>query len=150
MGKKSNVNPDHYKTAGRDPQGQSVLQEVQRRKYKEAQAQLSRDTAGPVAAPGKKKAAPKRRVKTPKARIPKPVTENMDQNLQGSDKRGKRSMAQKRAGSRHGLNPHPPPGPSPEPMGSARQPPRYSRYVRRTTVRSDRSRPRKDTAAKRT
>lgn len=109
MAKKSNVNPDHYKTAGRDPQGQAVLQEVERQKYKEAQARLSRGTASPVAAPRRKKAltasaAPKRLAEAAKARATEPVAKNMDHNLQSSDKRGKRSMAQKRGGSRHGLN----------------------------------------------
>jgi len=57
MGRKSNVDPDHYKTAGRDPQGQSVLQEVERQKLKEVQARLSRATAGPVPAPRRKRAS---------------------------------------------------------------------------------------------
>jgi hypothetical protein len=62
MGKKSNVNPDHYKTAGRDPQGQAVLQEVERRKFKEGQAKLPRATASraapkPTSASAKKRAA---------------------------------------------------------------------------------------------
>jgi hypothetical protein len=45
MARKSNVNPDHYKTAGRDPQGQAVLQEVERQKFKEAAAKTSRAKA---------------------------------------------------------------------------------------------------------
>jgi len=56
MGRKSNVNPDHYKTAGRDPQGQSILQEVERQRLKEGQARLSRATAGTVPVPRRKKA----------------------------------------------------------------------------------------------
>ncbi len=109
MASKSNVNPNHYKTAGRDPQGRAVLQEVERQKLKEGQARLSRGTASPVVAPRRKKApaapaAPKRLAEPAKARATQPVAKNMDENLQGSDKRGKSSMAQKRAGSRHGLN----------------------------------------------
>jgi hypothetical protein len=95
MSTKSNVNPNHYKTAGRDPQGRAVLQEVERQKLTEKQAQLRRVTAKPVAAPSRKEASV----------APQPqLAKNMDENLQASDKRGKRSMAQKRAGSRHELN----------------------------------------------
>ena len=56
MARKSNVNPDHYKTAGRDPQGQAVLQEVERQKLKEGKARLPRVTASPVSAPRRKRA----------------------------------------------------------------------------------------------
>ncbi|MDQ6785858.1 MAG: hypothetical protein M3033_03445 [Acidobacteriota bacterium] len=38
---KNNVNPDFYKTAGREPPGQDVNQEVQKQKYTEAQAKFS-------------------------------------------------------------------------------------------------------------
>ena len=101
MGKKSNVHPDHYKTAGREPQGQAVRQEVERQKFKASQARLSRATARPVTPPRTKTdlttpAVPKRLAESANARVAEPVAKNMDQNLQGSDKRGKRSMAQKR------------------------------------------------------
>jgi hypothetical protein len=33
MSKQSDVNPDHYKTAGRDPQGQTNLQHLAKREY---------------------------------------------------------------------------------------------------------------------
>jgi hypothetical protein len=33
MSKKSNVNPDHYKTAGRGRQGEDIIQEIQAQKY---------------------------------------------------------------------------------------------------------------------
>ena len=42
MSKKSNVHPDHYKTAGRDPQGQAVIQEIERQKFREQEAFLER------------------------------------------------------------------------------------------------------------
>jgi hypothetical protein len=42
MSKKSNVHPDHYKTAGRDPQGQAVLQAVERQKFREQEAFLEK------------------------------------------------------------------------------------------------------------
>lgn len=38
MAKKSNVNPDHYKTAGREPPGQGVVQKVQKKKYTQSRA----------------------------------------------------------------------------------------------------------------
>jgi hypothetical protein len=50
MSRKSNVNPDHYKTAGRDPQGQAVLQEMQRQKLAEELARLSRDSSSSASA----------------------------------------------------------------------------------------------------
>jgi hypothetical protein len=109
MGSKSNVNPDHYKTAGRDPQGRSVLQEVERQKFKEGQAQLSRSSKSAVPSPGRKNnpadpTVPKQLTKPAKDRAIKPVAKNIGENLQASDKTGKASMAQKKAGSRHGLN----------------------------------------------
>ena len=57
MARKSNVNPDHYKTAGRDPQGQAVLQELEHQKLTEGQARLSHATAGAAPAPRRKKAS---------------------------------------------------------------------------------------------
>ena len=33
MSNKSNVNPDHYKTAGRDRQGDEVQPELEKQKY---------------------------------------------------------------------------------------------------------------------
>ena len=38
MGKKSNVNPDHYKTAGRERQGEDIAQEQHRQEYAQAKA----------------------------------------------------------------------------------------------------------------
>lgn len=35
---KNNVNPDHYKTRGREPQGRDVVHEVERAQYAEATA----------------------------------------------------------------------------------------------------------------
>jgi hypothetical protein len=35
---KNNVNPDHYKTAGREPQGQAVVHDVLQQEYAEAKA----------------------------------------------------------------------------------------------------------------
>ncbi len=36
---KNNVNPDHYKTAGRERPGQDVVQTIQKQKYTEAKAE---------------------------------------------------------------------------------------------------------------
>ncbi len=41
MGTKSNVNPDHYKTAGRERPGQNVVQEIHKQKYTQAQTNKS-------------------------------------------------------------------------------------------------------------
>lgn len=40
---KSNVNPDHFKTAGRETQGKDVVHEVQRQQYGEAKAREKRN-----------------------------------------------------------------------------------------------------------
>jgi hypothetical protein len=37
MSKKNNVNPDHYKTAGRTRQGEEIVQSIHKRKLREAQ-----------------------------------------------------------------------------------------------------------------
>ncbi|MEO7653617.1 MAG: hypothetical protein ABIZ80_24425 [Bryobacteraceae bacterium] len=42
---KSNVNPDHYKTAGREPIGRDVIQEVQRQDFAESKAREKIDEA---------------------------------------------------------------------------------------------------------
>jgi hypothetical protein len=155
MGKKSNVNPDHYKTAGREPQGQAVLQELERQKFTEKKARLSRATARPAAAPTRKKApatreAPKRLAGPAKALATEPVTKNMDQNLQGSGKKGKRSMARKREGSRHGLNSTPATRPVPGAYGK-RKAASEILAVREEYDSKKRSQPvKKNTAPKRT
>jgi hypothetical protein len=76
MGRKSNVNPDHYKTAGRDPQGQSVLQEVERQKFKEGKAELSRAEEDSVVVPRRRKAE-----ETPGL---KPLTETEQDRVKGN------------------------------------------------------------------
>lgn len=38
MSEKNNVNPDYYKVAGRDRQGEDILQEVHKQQYTQAQA----------------------------------------------------------------------------------------------------------------
>lgn len=41
MSKYNNVKPDHFKTAGREPQGRDVVHEVQRQQFGEAKAKQS-------------------------------------------------------------------------------------------------------------
>lgn len=40
---KNIVNPDHFKTEGREPQGQGVAHEVQRQQFKEVKAREKRE-----------------------------------------------------------------------------------------------------------
>jgi hypothetical protein len=42
MSKKINVNPDHYKVAGRERQGENVVQIIQRQAYAQQQAHAER------------------------------------------------------------------------------------------------------------
>jgi hypothetical protein len=42
----NNVNPDHYKTAGREPQGQAVAHDIKRQEYGEIEAKEKRDQRG--------------------------------------------------------------------------------------------------------
>ena len=52
MAKKSNVNPDHYKTAGREPQGQDAVHKVQKQDFTEAKAQQKKRSAQKRKKPG--------------------------------------------------------------------------------------------------
>jgi hypothetical protein len=38
MSSKNNVNPDHYKTAGRQRQGENIIQEIYKRRYAQSKA----------------------------------------------------------------------------------------------------------------
>jgi hypothetical protein len=58
VSKKVNVNPDHYKTAGRERQGDDIVQEIHRQKFAQAKA----ETRQSKKAAGKTKA--KKSVKT--------------------------------------------------------------------------------------
>jgi hypothetical protein len=151
---KSNVNPNHYKVAGRERQGEDIAQARNKQKHAESlvrrRAEVgagfqipapARGTASPGVPPARaaKTAARKPRAASlhtppgqrrghnlvpgstgPHARFPKaargavlqPIgaapklnakqaTERANVNVQGADKRGKRSTAQKRASSRH-------------------------------------------------
>ena len=52
MSKNINVNPDHYKTRGREPQGQEVLHDLQRQKLTREQAELEDQSVLPPPIPG--------------------------------------------------------------------------------------------------
>ena len=52
MSKNNNVNPDHYKTRGREPQGQDVVHDLQRQKLTRERAQLEERPAPPPPIPG--------------------------------------------------------------------------------------------------
>jgi hypothetical protein len=87
MSKYNNVKPDHFKTAGREPQGRDVVHDVQRQQFAESKVREKRDDPGTghqdVAAP------------------PSPDTEGR----QGvSSKKGKRSSAKKMQSTRHNLD----------------------------------------------
>jgi hypothetical protein len=108
MSRKSNSNPDHYKTAGRGRQGQDVIHEVERQKLKEKKARSSRAASRPAPLAGRKKPPQKSRTAEPSAEPPTtPTDKDFAENLQSSGKRGKTSMAQKRSASRYGLDPIP-------------------------------------------
>lgn len=49
MGKKSNVNPDHYKTAGRGRQGEDIVQRLHRESYTQAQSRSDKGATQPAA-----------------------------------------------------------------------------------------------------
>jgi hypothetical protein len=40
MSKKNNVNPDHYKTAGRERQGEDIIHDVYKRRYAQSKSQV--------------------------------------------------------------------------------------------------------------
>ena len=123
---KSNVNPNHYKVAGRERQGEDIEQVRHKQRYAESVVP-GRSTRGarrerPALIPGPpprgaaplrtaKKAAStgakkKSSAKKSSARTASSATK-ASTNAQASDKRGKRSTAQKRASSRHDFGPIP-------------------------------------------
>ena len=59
MSKKNNVHPDHYKTGGREPQGQGVAHEVEQQNYGKTEAAEKRDQSLAKPQPAGKKRAKK-------------------------------------------------------------------------------------------
>lgn len=51
MGRKNNVNPDHYKTAGRELPGQDIVQEIHKQKFTQAQENAGGSKYIPDSAP---------------------------------------------------------------------------------------------------
>jgi hypothetical protein len=49
---KSNVNPDHYKTAGRERQGENIVQEIHKQKLTQADAARAGQPGAPNFIPG--------------------------------------------------------------------------------------------------
>ncbi len=49
---KSNVNPDHYKTAGRERQGEDIVQEIHKQKFTQAEAARGGQPGTPNFIPG--------------------------------------------------------------------------------------------------
>ena len=131
---KSNVNPNHYKVAGRERQGEDIAQARNKQKHAENVARRRTEIGARSQKPATRKAratplqTPPGRKRGhnlvpggsgPHARFPGPprvpvlrpagaapqlppkqATKKASVKLQGSDKRGKRSAAQKRATSR--------------------------------------------------
>jgi len=109
MAKKSNVHPDHYKTAGREPVGQGLVQELEKQALKMAQSEEQLRSEG----------IRKRKFPTPKAssdtseveiRRAQAAREKVIRRSQKTDrqttqqmphKTGKRSAAQKSQSARY-------------------------------------------------
>jgi hypothetical protein len=116
---KNNVNPNHYKVAGRSRQGEDILQARNRQKHAESlvlgrteRRTGSRKAGAGDAAPARvaqpdapervdKTAARKKRPPPSPTLTTAQATKKAGINLQTADKRGKRSTAQKRASSRN-------------------------------------------------
>lgn len=91
---KSNVNPNHFKLAGRERQGEDIAQA--RHKQKHAQSLVRVRYESQAFAPKRPLApAPPRPAAAPKPSA-KQASSTARVNVQASDKRGKRTTAQKR------------------------------------------------------
>ena len=120
MSSKNNVNPAHYKVAGRLRQGEDILHEQNKREF--SQARASKEQKLPEWRPGNKKSnkseapAPvakssgraKSRQTRPSPAAAKDRAKRSDRDSdQVSGKTGSRSSARKQAASRHGTRPMP-------------------------------------------
>jgi len=120
---KNNVNPNHYKVAGRGRQGEDIVQSLHTQKHAQNLADQRTGGGAKVGAPtpqddtasqDSQDAAPARSAKAsagkPDATPQLTATQAAKRarvNLQGGDKRGKQSTARKRASSRHEFEPMP-------------------------------------------
>jgi hypothetical protein len=114
---KSNVNPNHYKVAGRERQGENIAQIRYKQKLAENLARRRSEPGvgfqkpAPVQEPTSTGAVKKRTARKAAGAAPTLTTrqaaKRASENLQRADKRGKRSTAQKRASSRHDFDPIP-------------------------------------------
>lgn len=117
---KNNVNPNHYKVAGRGRQGEDIVQSLHTQKHAQNLADQRTGGGAKIGPPGpqddqdSQHAAPTRPAKasagktdaTPQLTATQ-ASKRARVNLQGADKRGKQSTARKRASSRHEFEPMP-------------------------------------------
>jgi hypothetical protein len=120
MSRKNNVNPDHYKVAGRLRQGENILHNQNKSEFSQARISWERkarawrtdgmrsnepETPAPVAKSSgrtrSRQTRPSRAEAEDRARRSDPDSEQL------SGKRGSRSTSQKRAASRHDTKPMP-------------------------------------------
>lgn len=114
---KSNVNPNHYKVAGRERQGEDIAQIRYKQQLAENLARRRSEpgvifrNAAPVQNPASPSAVNKQTARKTAGAAPKltsrQAAKKASVNLQRADKPGKRSTAQKRASSRHDVDPIP-------------------------------------------
>jgi hypothetical protein len=131
MSKHTNVNPDHYKSAGRERQGDDVVHEVERREAKRLESERRRadaktgraeKTGGPVGISNRMSPSDEARDAAQHPPLDtnapppedaagrvgeQPLENERERDRQTSLKAGSRSMAQKEAGTRHPDDPTP-------------------------------------------
>jgi hypothetical protein len=125
MSRHSNVNPDHYKSAGRERQGEDVVHEVERREAKRLESEQRRTdakTGRPVGISNRMSPSDEARDAAQHPPLDtnapppedaagrvgeQPLENEQERARQTSLKAGSRSMAQKEAGTRHPDDPTP-------------------------------------------
>jgi hypothetical protein len=122
MSKHNNVNPDHYKVAGRERPGEGVVHEVERREAKRLRQGQSRSQAGGHVGISNRMSPDEEArdaAENPPVDTDAPPPQDAagrvgEEPMAGGDgrqtsiKAGSRSMAQKQAGTRHPDDPAPP------------------------------------------
>jgi hypothetical protein len=122
MSKHINVNPDHYKVAGRERQGENIVHEVERREAKRLRQGESRSRGGQhvgisnrMSPDEEARDAAEHPPVDPSAPPPQDAAGRVgEEPVAGEAKRqtslkgGSRSMAQKESGTRHPHDPVPP------------------------------------------